>query len=83
MEEYSNELDQLLQVYHSQERELQEMRNRICRFMTKGMPVLLPTSNADLAASVTGKCSLVQMETIVSLMINLSPSLKVIPARLF
>jgi hypothetical protein len=51
--------------------------------MTKGMPVLLPTSNADLAASVTGKCSLVQMETIGSLMINLSPSLKVIPAMLF
>jgi len=53
--------------------------------MTKGMPVLLPTSNADLAASVTGECSLVPMETIEfnyeirSQMTNLSSSLKVTP----
>ena len=38
VEEYSKELSQLLQVYHSQERELHEMKNRLGRFMTKGMP---------------------------------------------
>ena len=47
------------QVYHSQERELQEMRGKLTRFLTKGMPILLPPTStmtsSQVAATVVGK----------------------------